>query len=167
LSRAIKVVLTEPVAEQLDELARGVHEPASTVAAQILRHGLAQSVKKGELSVPAPTRAGSSSRTGGERPPWLEPYGGDRDWSALMWGAVAALHGRYPEELATLKDGWWTRSSQAETLAALATWRQEIDDRGHDPREELAFQAELDTFAQRVRGQRGDVGGAWEPGPLP
>jgi hypothetical protein len=37
----------------------------------------------------------------GERPRWLEPYGGDAEWRQQMWGAIVALHGRYPHHLST------------------------------------------------------------------
>lgn len=36
----------------------------------------------------------------------LEPYGGDREWRQLTWGAIIALYGRYPDHLKGLKIGW-------------------------------------------------------------
>ncbi len=164
MSRAVKVMLAEPLAEQLEELAAGAQEPASTVAAQILRHGLAQAVKRGKVRALAPAEMPASARRSDTRPPWLEPYGGDPEWTAITWGAIVALHGRYPEELSALKDGWWERSSQFESLAALAVWRQEIDDHGQDPREELAFQGQLSTLSEILQRQRGSVRDTWEPG---
>jgi hypothetical protein len=48
---------------------------------------------------------------GGERAPWLEPYGGDKQWRREMWGEIVALHGRYPEQLQALKDNGGPTSS--------------------------------------------------------
>jgi hypothetical protein len=73
---------------------------------------------------------------GGGRARWLEPYGGDEQWRREMWGAIVALHGRYPVQLEALKDRWWTDEFTTETLCALAVWRAELDDTGHDPRDE-------------------------------
>ncbi len=100
----------------------------------------------------------------GARPRWLEPYGGGPDWRREMWGAVVALNGRYPRQLQDVKTGWWADESQTETLCALAVWRAEIDDAGQDPREELAFQHQLDHYADKLRQQGGSVTDAWRPG---
>jgi hypothetical protein len=84
-----------------------------------------------------------------------------------MWGAIVALHGRYPLQLQSLQDGWWTDDSQTETLCALAVWRTELDDAGQDPREELAFQNQLADYSQTLQRQGGGVTKAWTPGPPP
>jgi hypothetical protein len=60
-------------------------------------------------------------------------YGGDAEWRQQMWGAIVALHGRYPTQLEALKDKWWKDDSQTETLCALAVWRAELDDTGQIP----------------------------------
>jgi hypothetical protein len=91
------------------------------------------------------------------RPPWLEPYGGSREWRGLMWAAIVGLHTRYPEALATLKEGWWRNPTQLETLSALAVWRKWIDDAGGDPREELAFQVQLANYANTLRQAGGSI----------
>ena len=104
---------------------------------------------------------------GDERAPWLEPYGGDGEWRRQMWGAIVALHGRYPRPLANLKDGWWTDEATTETLCALAVWRAELDDAGQDPREELAFQNQLADYSQLLRQEGGGVTKAWKPGAPP
>jgi hypothetical protein len=67
----------------------------------------------------------------------------------------------------TAKDKWWTDDSTLETLAALATWRQELDETHQDPRNELAFQTQLNDYAQQLRHQGGGVTKAWKPGALP
>jgi hypothetical protein len=84
-----------------------------------------------------------------------------------MWGAVVALHGRYPRHLEHLHTGWWTDESQAETLYALTVWRADIDDGGQDPREELAFHRQLADYAHTLRQQGGGVERTWQPGPPP
>ncbi len=49
-----------------------------------------------------------------------------------MWGAIVALHGRYPRHLGELKIGWWKDEAHTEILCALAVWRAEIDEMGND-----------------------------------
>jgi hypothetical protein len=84
-----------------------------------------------------------------------------------MWGQIVALHGRYPRTLAHLKDQWWTEEQHTETLCALAVWRSDLDDAGVDPREELAFHAQLADYAQTLRQDGGGVTKAWKPGAPP
>ena len=84
-----------------------------------------------------------------------------------MWGAIVALHGRYPRFLDALKDGWWLDDAHTETLCALAVWRAEIDDAGEDPREELNFQARLTVYADALRQLGGGVTKTWKPGAPP
>jgi hypothetical protein len=166
MSRPVKIVLADPVAVQLAELAAGADEAPATLAARMVRNGVALAAKDGKVRPikPSHTVVGRGSRG---RPPWLEPYGGDPEWRAQMWGAIVALHGRYPRALGALKDEWWTDESHTETLCALAVWRVEVDDAGQDPREELAFQAQLADYAQTLRQEGGGVTKAWKPGAPP
>jgi hypothetical protein len=166
MSQRVQVVLSDPVALQLRELAAGAGTPHSTLAAQFVGNEIARAIKNGHVRPmrSAPVLAGRNSD---ERPPWLEPYGGDPDWRQQMWGQVVALHGRYPGQLQALNDGWWKDESQSETLCALAVWRAELDDTGHDPRDELAFQNQLADYAQVLRQQGGGVTKAWKPGATP
>ena len=123
-----------------------------------------------ELAVPGPGSAPSDPFVGGkagDRARWLEPYGGDAAWRAEMWGQIVALHGRYPHILAYLKDEWWADEAHIETLCALAVWRSELDDGGVDPREELAFHAQLTDYSQALRQEGGGVSKAWKPGAPP
>jgi hypothetical protein len=101
------------------------------------------------------------------RAPWLEPYGGDREWRQFMWGSILALCGRYPDELKGLKQGWWTDESQVETLCALAHWRQMLDDGGRDPRDELDFQLNVVEFGRRLKQAGGGVTKEWTLGVAP
>ncbi len=166
MSRRVQVVLSDPVALQLNELAAGLGEPPSTLAAQIVRDVVVEAANDGKVrrlrSAHAPVRP-----SGAERPRWLEPYGGDPHWRRAMWGAIVALHGRYPRHLEALKDGWWLDEAHTEVLCALAVWRGEIDDAGEDPREELAFQSQLAEYARILRGLGGGVTKAWRPGAPP
>jgi hypothetical protein len=167
MSQKIQVVLPDPVATQLQELAAAAGEPPSTLAGQLVRHGVAQAAKDGKVRPlrQAPVIVGAANT--GERARWLEPWGGDADWRAEMWGQIVALHGRYPRTLAHLKDEWWTEDQHTETLCALAVWRSELDDAGVDPREELAFHAQLADYAQTLRQEGGGVTKAWKPGAPP
>jgi hypothetical protein len=166
MSQRIQIVLTDPVATQLRELATGADTPPSTLAAQLVTREIAQAAKDGKVRPlrQTPVLAGTN---GSERAPWLEPYGGDSKWRQQMWGAVVALRGRYPTQLQALKEKWWKDESQTETLCALAVWRAELDDAGQDPRDELAFQNQLADYAQVLRQQGGGVTKAWKPGAPP
>jgi hypothetical protein len=166
MSHRLQIVLPDPVATQLKELAADTAEPPSTLAGQMVRDGVTLAARHGKVralrSVPA-----LGGRKGSERAPWLEPYGGEGVWRQRMWGAIVALHARYPRALGALKDEWWTDESHTETLCALAAWRQQIDDSGEDPREELAFQTQLIDYARALRQEGGGVTKAWKPGAPP
>jgi hypothetical protein len=164
VSRPVKIVLPEPLAIQLAELASSADEAPATLAARMVRVALA--AKDGRARPLKPTRT-IVGRANSERPPWLEPYGGDPGWRQQMWGAIVALHGRYPRALGALKDEWWTDESHTETLCALAVWRAEIEDAGQDPREELAFQNQLADYSHALRQEGGGVTKAWKPGVPP
>jgi len=129
MSHRLQVVLPDAVATQLRELAAGAGEPPSTVAGQLVRNGISEAAEGGKVRslrlAPVPARHADDRRAR-----WLEPYGGDRNWRQEMWGAIVALHGRYPRHLENLKDRWWTDEAHTETLCALAVWRAEIDDKG-------------------------------------
>ena len=166
MSHRLQIVLQDPAAAQLQELAAGAQEPPSTVAAQLVRDGLTRASDGGIVRPMKPARA-TLNGSGAERASWLEPYGGDSSWREYMWGAIVALHGRYPSHLEALNDSWWTSDAHTETLCALAVWRAEIDDVGENPREELSFQSELAAFAHTLRQEGGGVTKAWKPGAPP
>ncbi len=165
MSRKLQIVLPDLIATQLEELAGAVGEPLATIARQIVRDGVLFAADGRQVNArrQAPTVVAEANG----RPRWLEPYGGDPAWRQEMWGAIVALHGRYPRHLQDVKTGWWEDESQAETLCALAIWRAEIDKTGQDPREELAFQRQLTEYAHTLRQQGGGVEMAWTPGAPP
>jgi hypothetical protein len=160
MSSRIKITLPEQIAEQLEELAAAEGEPVARVTARLVRERLSRlTAGAGDprvLSIESPVR-----------PPWLEPYGGSREWRQRMWGAIVALHGRYPDELRGLKQGWWEDTAQVETLCALVAWRDALDDGGSDPREELDFQLNIAEFGRRLAQEGGGVTKAWTPGAPP
>ncbi len=163
MSRCIKVVLPTPVMTRLQELADSTDTRTASLAAQLLQNAIGQASEDGKIPSAPPITA----HRGSDRAPWLEPYGGDSDWRQSAWDAIVALYGRYPRHLEHLKDQWWTDDSHTETLSALATWRQELDDTGTDPRQELAFQNQLNDYAQLLRQQGGGVTKAWRAGAAP
>jgi hypothetical protein len=165
MSRKIQIVLPDPQADQLTELAASAGEPQSTLASLLVRNEIARAVKDGKVR--QPRQAPVIVSTDGECARWIEPYGGDTTWRQEMWGAIVALHGRYPRALANLKDDWWTDEQHVETLCALATWRSEIDDTGQDPRDELAFQTQLNDYAHTLRQEGSGVTKTWQPGAPP
>lgn len=167
MSYRLKITLPDPVMGQLEALAASVGEPASRLAAEMVRERMADPKLAGQIHRPravlTPTRHGRLE----QRPQWLEPYGGDRQWRALMWGGIVALHGRYPQALARLKIGWWENQAHVEMLCALVAWRDWIDDAGSDPREELAFHAQLADYGHMLRQEGGGVTKTWTPGAPP
>jgi hypothetical protein len=95
MSRAVKIVLPDPVATQLADLAASADQAPATLSAHMVRNAVALAAKDGKVRPLKPTHVvvGGGGR---ERPSWLEPYGGDPEWRSQMWGAIVALHGRYP-----------------------------------------------------------------------
>ena len=167
MSRRVQVVLPDPVADQLHDLAAAAGEPPSTLAGQMVRRGLGEAAEDGKVRPLRPALQAVGREARGRRARWLEPYGGDRSWRGEMWGAVVALHARYPRHLGALKDEWWLDDAHTEMLCALAVWRGEIDDAGGDPREELAFHGQLEAYTRVLREQGGGVARAWVPGAPP
>jgi hypothetical protein len=131
MSRRLKITLPEALAVQLNELAANTGEPATRLAGQMVRDGIAEAAAIGQVhpvrARPAPVAHGAPDQEeSGRRPPWLEPYGGDPEWRSWMWGGIVALYGRYPAALAGLKDGWWQSEPHVETLCALVSARPRI-----------------------------------------
>jgi len=171
MSRRLKITLPDGLAAQLDELAANTGEPVARLAGQMVRQGIAEAAPnevrqpRAELAPVLPDAPNEDEP--GQRAPWLEPYGGDREWRSWMWGGIVALHGRYPTALAELKYGWWESEAHVETLCAIVVWRQWIDDACRDPREELAFQVNLSDYGHTLRQEGGGVTRAWKPGAPP
>jgi hypothetical protein len=116
MSNRIKITLPDETAARLDEMAAASGEPVARVAGQMVRDAL--------------TKITAAARTNGTDPldelpvaraPWLEPYGGDREWRQLTWGAIIALYGRYPEHLKGLKIGWGRTTRRSSCYAPSPT----------------------------------------------
>lgn len=167
LSRRLKITLPEPLAVELECIAEATGEPMSRVAAQAIRERFGGLVADAPLSARAPAPKRVPRQHGTSRAPWLEPYGGDPQWRSTMWGAIVALHGCYPRQLEHLREDWWNDEAQTELLGALAVWRDEIDDTGRHPREELAFHHELEAYSHILRQAGGGVESLWKPGAPP
>jgi predicted transcriptional regulator len=172
MSRRLKITLPDGLAAQLDELATNAGEPVARLAGQMVRQGIAEAATGEHVpppyAHPAPVVLDTHNEDESDhRAPWLEPYGGDREWRSWMWGGIVALHGRYPTALASLKYGWWESEAHVETLCAIVVWRQLIDDACRDPREELAFQVNLSDYGETLRREGGSVTDAWKPGAPP
>lgn len=166
MSHAVKIILPDPIAAQLQELAANTDQKPAALAAQIVQNAVAHAAKDGKIRPPK-TQPITVARDRGQRPAWLEPYGGDPTWRQQTWGAIVALHGRYPRHLEHLKHGWWNDEAHTEILSALAAWRQELDDHAQDPREEIAFHHQLTNYTQTLRQQSAGATKTWKPAPPP
>lgn len=167
MSRKYQITLREPAAECLEVLAQGADLPPATFAAQLINNQLALGGVEGKLRsrrAPLPVEPAVSKG----RPPWLEPYGGDPEWRADMWGQIVALHVRYPKLLAWLQDGWWKEERIKELLCLLAYWRSAIDNtETAGIEQETSFQLHLEQFSGLLRQAGGGVTKAWQPGAPP
>jgi hypothetical protein len=94
--------------------------------------------------------------------PWIASDD-DPAWHQNTWGMIVALHQRYQRALAKLEHDWYECPERAETLAALAFWRANIDSSAEDPREELAFQNALQQLA-RILDQTPGLGRPFKAG---
>jgi hypothetical protein len=111
MDRRVRVTLPKPTVELLEDMAEQRDEPVSRVAADLVRRGLDNlGGGKGRSSATGDAGAGEAAgrpgarRAPGERAPWLVSYPDDPTWRAQMWGAIVALHTRYPKQLERLKD---------------------------------------------------------------
>ncbi len=165
MSYRMKITLPDPTRAQLEALAEQRGEPASRVAAQMICAEIAdgKAPQRKHAAVPATTQEDDPDR----RAPWIEPLFDYREWRTQMWGSIVALHGRYPRQLACLKDGWWEDTGHVEMLCALVVWRDWIDQIADDPRYEFAFHAQLANYGQELQQEGGGVTRAWKPGVPP
>jgi hypothetical protein len=152
MDRRVRITLPEPLVRVLERMADEADEPVARIAAQLVRDQLDQLSADGRR-MPARRQAIPGSRHS-ERPPWLEPYGGDPNWRRQMWGEIVALCGRYPAQLRGLQEGWWNDAAHLEHVCALICWRQLLDDSARDPVEELSFQLHIAELGATSLGSR-------------
>jgi hypothetical protein len=161
--KRLMIRLPDPAHAALEQRALQAGEPLASTAAGLLRTVLVD----GDETKPArrvrSPRPGPRSRSAGAAPgaPWIASDD-DPDWHRNTWGAIVALHKRYPRALAKLKHDWHEHPDRAETLAALAVWRANIDAAGEDPREELAFHNALQQLS-RILDQTPPTGRPFKP----
>lgn len=170
MSRRLQLMLPEPSSAKLDELARQADLHPARMATQLLAGAIARAARTSNGAAacePVLLSNARPSSSDSERPLWLEPYGGDRHWRARMWASICVLRERFPRSLDVLQEGWWEDEAHLITLSAFAVWREQLDEGGADPREEIVFQTALADYAAALRRQGGGVSGAWEPGAPP
>lgn len=149
MSNTPRVAISLSVEERsaLTDLARRRGEPRATTAARLVRAGL---VDQGAvLDKPPKLRQGPSAADGTSKVPWLPP--------SARRAAIEALKDRYPNELRQTPTDLDADRLAGERLAALTVWRDELDaGLRPDPREELAFAADLSAVARWLeeRGRR-------------
>ncbi|MGN6373236.1 MAG: hypothetical protein ACTHM1_09645 [Solirubrobacteraceae bacterium] len=167
MSRRLKITLPDPLMAHLEAVAHERGEPVSRVAAQFLSAGIDTRTQEPPSEAITPFADPLTDTGSDRRAPWIEPLDDARTWRQFMWGGICALHGRYPEALGHLKEGWWKNSSHVETLCALVVWRNWIDFAADDPRHELAFQAQLADYSRELRQEGGGITKTWKPGAAP
>lgn len=174
MSRRLQVTLPDPAADELAQLAAHADQPPGRLAGTLLQKAIAQARRSGIPLAPTLTAAQPTAQPAasahpaseGQRPPWLPPYENDHAWRALTWGAIAALHSRYPRQLHSLQEDWWQDCDLLERLSALACWREQLDQHATDPREELYFHDALATFANHLAQQPASQP-RWDPNVIP
>jgi hypothetical protein len=162
MSHRMKITLPDSTLAGLRAAAKDCGEPMARVATRLISDGLAAGTRAPE---PPPHEPAAPRPDPGpdRRAAWLEPFDDAQDWRRDMWGAIVALHGRYPRQLGHLKDGWWDHTAHVETLCALVVWRDWIDQTGDDPREELLFHAQLEDYDRALMQEGGGASAAWQP----
>jgi hypothetical protein len=168
VSHRLQITVPDDIAARLERVAQRSRESTSHAGARLLIAAL-DTDSDDRRAAPTPSHAsnGESLRS---RPPRLEPYGdadNRRRWRREMWASIRALYQRYDLALANLQDEWWQVPSRIELLCALTQWRTNIDATASDPREELSFQAQLESFSRLLDHTPGVGGRVWTPGPPP
>lgn len=170
MSRKLQLTLPQPVAEQLWQLAADADQPPGRLARQLLENAIGRLAEgaHGEPLPPAVTSRSAPISTGDPAPPpWIEPPGADTQWRSLAWGAVAALHARYPQHLAAIPADWWQHNHHLERITALAHWRHQLDDAATDPRDELHFHEALTRLASEFDQASSSAQRPWSPADMP
>ena len=166
MSYRLQVTIADDLADELEHRAQAAGQPASRVAATLIN--LALSVPASPTTTRGTRRSDIATRDTTRQPSWIEPFADHEQcaWRSALWAAVLALCARYPKQLARLEATWWRDRARTEQLAALAAWRGAIDHAGQDPREELAFHAQLADLGYLLEHLPGGAD-TFQPGPPP
>ena len=161
ISSRIKITLPDDAAVRLGEMAAAAGEPVARVAGQMVRDGLAGITAAARANGTAPLDELPVARA-----PWLEPYGGDREWRQLTWGAIIALYGR-SRPVGGAQSRLVGRRRDGRAALRLLPLAADARRRRHRP----ASRAGLPVQSHRVRRQLKEAGGGvtreWKPGPAP
>jgi hypothetical protein len=167
MTQRLKITLSDTAIAELKRRAERAGEPVARIAAQMVSQLAEHNSDADRAAASAPAVVKDDDLDVDRHAPWIEPVMGDPARRRRMWGSIVALHGRYPQALAHLKEGWWKNSSHVETLCALVVWRDWIDVAADDPRFELAFQAQLADYGHALHQAGGSLTSAWMPGAPP
>jgi hypothetical protein len=153
--KRISVRVSDAHAETLQQRAASTGQPMARLAYSLLSTALEEN--PGTHTRPTTEQASHPApRAENETHPstaWLVPAE-DAEGRKALWGAVVALHRRYPQALGRLDEDWWQHAERVEILAALTVWRRNRWG-CESPREELAFHralAELTTTLEQAPG---------------
>jgi len=146
-TRRVGLSLSPDEYDALVCLAKHRGEATATTAGRFVRLGLLED--GAVLDLPPKRRRGPLDGNASSKVPWLPP--------TARQHAIEALCSRYPHELRAVSSDLGSDRLVAERLAALTVWRDELDAGFRpDPREELAFSAELCAVSRWLeeRGRR-------------
>jgi hypothetical protein len=160
MSHTLKLRVPDAAYLDLAAFAAAIDQTPTKTALQLFTHALANATKRGRL--PPARIPAAPVEAPGPRPSHIPAPIPGQEIPTETWEAIVALHARYRRELERLKDGWWEDNSQCETLAALASWRHQLDTTP-DPREELSYQHQLQAFARHLQTQPGSTSSQWQP----
>jgi hypothetical protein len=105
MSQRLKITLSDAVMAGLRDIAARDGVPIARVAAERLSQTTPDD-RTGDSVSSLPALI-DDDLIDDRHAPWIEPVMGDLGWRRRMWGSIAALYGRYPRQLAYLRDGWW------------------------------------------------------------
>ena len=146
---------------------RGRHATLHARRTDRLGNGVALAAKDGKVRPlrPAPVLVGGN---GSERAPWLEPYGGDAEWRQQMWGAIVALHGRYPDPARSAQRQMVERRlADRDTVRARRMASRTRRHTARTPATSSPSRTSSPTTPKLLRQQGGGVTKAWKPGAPP
>jgi hypothetical protein len=163
----IAITLDEHALAELTRRAQANSEPIARTAARFVRDGLlsTQAHPTSDTTPPAGDTPPADS-TG--RPGWLEPTDKRETWRRELWAAVTALAERYPQVFSKLTADWYTSRQLVESLAALSTWRSQLDaGQSTDPRAELLFHDRLEILERQLTHNNDPTAARFTSGPPP